>query len=182
MTWTTPRTWADGDYPGGTTLNTHLRDQLLALYSPPQCEAHRVATLAVTSGTTVLVPLEDERFDQDWGAGSTGTFHSLVTNTSRIVIPYDGIYEFDVFWQWSGTPGVGNAIMNLRLNSAGSSSGGTSVRQIVHGSDRAGAYRLRRAVVAGDYVELFANQSSGGSLSVSGGAGVTGVYVRMVGA
>jgi hypothetical protein len=30
--WTTPRSWADGDVPGGATFNTHIRDNENFLY------------------------------------------------------------------------------------------------------------------------------------------------------
>ncbi len=179
MTWTTPKTWADGDYPGGTTLNTHLRDQLLALYSPPMVETFRTTTLAVGSGTTQLVTFDDERFDTDWG-GAAGTFHSLVSNTSRVVFPYDGLYEVVAFWQWASAPGAGNMSINLRLNAAGSSSGGTSARLILGGADRTGCYSLRTAFTAGQYLEMFASQTSGASINLSLGASVTGMYVRFL--
>ncbi len=185
MTWTTPRNWADGDYPGGTVLNTHLKDNLLALYSPPMVETFRSATLGaltVANNANLLVNFDDEKYDQDWGPGSTGTFHNLVTNNSRHVLPYDGIYELTPFWQWNGTPGAGNATINLRLNSAGSNAGGSSIRGIIHGAERAGSYSLSRAFVAGDYVEMFATQSSGGSLQLSAGATVTGLRIRWCGA
>ena len=182
MTWTTPRTWADGDYPGGTVLNQHLKDNLLALYSPPMVEAHRTSTLTVAAGATQLVTMDDERYDQDWGPGSTGTFHSLVSNTSRIVIPYDGIYEITAFWQWSSIPGSGNSTMNLRLNAAGSSAGGTSLRSVITGADRVGFYTMRYPFTAGQYFELFATNGSGGSLNLALGPSVTGVAAKFLGA
>lgn len=173
---------AVGDDLLAADFNDEVLDGLRAVYSPPMVETFRTTTLTVNSGTTALVGFDDERFDQDFGPASTGTFHDPVTNNSRVVFPYDGLYEVEFFWQWSASPGANLATMNLRLNAAGASAGGTSLRSVLTGSDRTGSYRIRRAFIAGDYCELFATQTSGAARDLGAGASVTGIYARFIGA
>lgn len=49
MAWTAPRTWSTGELVTATMMNTHVRDNLLALKTPP---AASVATFSATSTTS----------------------------------------------------------------------------------------------------------------------------------
>lgn len=172
-----PRTWADMDAINAARLNTELRDVALALLSPPRCQAYAATTVACASGSSVLIPLDAELYDIDWG-GAAGSSHSTVTNVSRVVIPYDGTWRIRFFWQWPSAPTA--TAMNLRLNAAGSASGGSSLRTPPY-SDRGGEHHIERQFSAGDYVELFGNQSSGASQNISVGAHVTGISLQFIG-
>jgi hypothetical protein len=182
MTWTAPRTWAALERLTAALMNTHLRDNLLALSSPPQCQAYKSTDTTITTGSTSLIAFDAETYDQDWGPGSTGSMHSTSTNTSRIVIPYDGIYRVRWFWQTTAAAGTGLLNTNARVNAAGSDTGGSSIRTWIGGADRTAAYEVDRAFTAGDYVELFVKNLTAGSITVSGGNYVTGMTVRYIGA
>lgn len=164
-------------------VQNNVYAMITALLSPPSVNAYNSAGLtSVASGTATLVPLDSELWDEDWGPGTTGTFHSTATNTSRIVFPYTGTYEIFFAWQWASAPGIGNSAVNLRLNSGGSSSGGSSLRTPIKGADRTDSFPLRRYFTAGDYAELFVQQSSGGAITASGGAHVLYVSALYIGA
>lgn len=177
MTWTAPRTWAALERLTTALLNTHLRDNLLALASPPMCQVWNTAGISCTSGTATLMTFDSELYDLDW-AGAAGSWHSTSTNTSRVVIPYDGTYRIRWFWQWPSAPTT--CTPNLRLNSAGSSTGGSSLRSPIY-TDRSGEHSIERAFTAGDYVELFLTQSSGGTLTNTAGGHVTGISAIRIG-
>lgn len=180
--WTTPRQWADGDDLSGTLLNAQVRDLLNSLYSPPSCNVYLSTGFSVTNATATLISFDAELWDQDWGPGSTGAWHSTVSQTSRVIVPYDGLYEVVAYWQWASPPGAGNSSVNLRVNAAGSSGGGTSVKTVVTGSNRTDCWVMRRQFTAGDYLEMFATQSSGAAITINGGAQVTGLSARWIGA
>jgi hypothetical protein len=66
MTWTTPRTWADGETITTVILNQHIRDELLALLSTPACKMWgNVATNITNAGTSQLVTLDTNILDTD---------------------------------------------------------------------------------------------------------------------
>ena len=59
MGWTTPRTWVIGELVTKTMLDTHLRDNLLALKDPPSAQVMRDNAGAYTTTSTTLVPVDD---------------------------------------------------------------------------------------------------------------------------
>lgn len=54
MAWTTPKTWATGELVTATDLNTHLRDNLNALFTPNYVEV-AINNFSTTSGSYVDV-------------------------------------------------------------------------------------------------------------------------------
>lgn len=57
MAWTAPRTWAPGDLLGSATLNAEIRDNLLALATPPG-EAIKYGGGNKTTGSTTFVDMD----------------------------------------------------------------------------------------------------------------------------
>lgn len=121
--------------------------------------AWRSGLLAVPTATLTVIPLTDESFDDDG-------FHDPATNPSRLTVPTgrDGLYRIagQVFY----AAGAGPVGANLRLNGAtflaealGYGQAGSSTSIPVDTVER---------LAAGDYVELTAYQTSGGSLDVAG--------------
>lgn len=166
---------AVGD-PWTATTVQGIYDMVAALYSPPGCNLYNSAGLTCTAGTWVLLTMDGEVWDEDW-AGAAGTWHSTSTNTSRLTFPYDGTYELTLMWQWASVPGADNGIAQLRLNAAGSVTGGTALRTIRAGADRTNSYTVRRAFSAGDYAEAWI-QSTSSTIVASGGAHVLGMAAR----
>ncbi len=85
-TWTTPRTWADNETPGGSIFNTHVRDDLNALRNPPRLRAYKDSNTSLTNGTWTSIAFNQERYKTLAG------LHSTVTNSSRLIAALAGTY------------------------------------------------------------------------------------------
>ena len=66
MTWTTPRTWVDGELVTATIMNAHVRDNLRA--SAPHLVVRKSATESVTASTTLQ---DDDHLVMALGANET---------------------------------------------------------------------------------------------------------------
>lgn len=82
--WTTPKTWAVDELLTAAKLNTHVRDNLLALKVPPQAEIVRDngARYVTTSGTWVSVD-------------STNLKLSLTTSGGDVELFFQGVLSAD---------------------------------------------------------------------------------------
>jgi hypothetical protein len=123
----------------------------------PRVHAWDGAGVTLVNGTSTLLTLNSETYDTD-------NMHDTATFNSRIVCNTAGLFEFD--WLIS-VPAVAytNLDLNIRLNAAGSSAGGSSLRTQPYSDGTRGvttiAFRFCRFMNSGDYVEAFVNQSSG---------------------
>lgn len=165
MAWTTPATWSAGEVPTASKLNTHLRDNLTFLHTLHGARAYKGSTQSISTnageGFTALT-FVDETFDSD-------SIHSNSSNTSRFTIPSG----MDGFWYFHGqieyASGGGNQRdANLRYDGATLFAktripppSGVVARVSVTGI----VY-----LTAAQYVELGANQDSGGNLNVDAGS------------
>lgn len=95
---------------------------------------------------------------------------------SRVKVNTSGWYHFEFFCAFGSGPTFTDLTLNPRLNSGGTSGGGSSLRSMTFGSGRRTArFGLDRKFSAGDYVEMFVSQSSGGARDTSTGNNVTGI-------
>jgi len=127
----------------------------------PRCHAYDAATVSCVSGTSTLITFDSEMYD------STGTMHTG-GNPSRLIAPIDGLYRYrsQIIIAAVTTYTVG--LFNVRQNAAGAAGGGTSLQNtnfvtaaaVTNVSPRT---EFIRALVAGDYLETFIQQTSGGS-------------------
>lgn len=124
--------------------------------------AYNSVALTVTTATWTLVTLDSERNDTD-------TLHSTASNTGRLTAARDGLYLV-VFNGNFASNSTGFRGVQVRLNAAGNAASGTAIAvksvAAVNG-DRTGLnlvtlYQLS----AGDYVESFVYQNSGGNLNL----------------
>ena len=85
MAWTTPRTWVANDLVGATLLNTHLRDNLNALKSPPTDRAAELAGTFSTSSTSfVSVPNAEVEITTAGGKLMVGAVGTLTASTGLV--------------------------------------------------------------------------------------------------
>lgn len=172
------RTWVVGEVVTAAYMNSNIRDSVNFLIARPYCNAYNAAGFSTTSGTTTLVPLDTEVEDNDG-------MHSNVTNNSRIIANTIGAYRLCAAADWPSN-GTGFRSMQIRMNAAGASGGGsficirqatpfatgsTTVMPVIEGV-------MWRTTNAGDYFELFCAQNSGGALTVPGGQ--TGCYMSVM--
>lgn len=144
----------------------------------PYCDVFNSAGVACTTAVPTLLTFDGENDDTDG-------MHSISTNTSRILLNTAGLYEVNFFNRWpSGM--TGNITLNLRLNSGGVATGGSSLYTLADGPNASGTTTLqyvigyRPATPGTDYLELFATQNSGSSKTTAGGSRVTGMQVTRI--
>jgi hypothetical protein len=122
----------------------------------------------LTSGTWKAIAFGSEEYD------SAGGFHSTVTNTSRLTVPtgYGGIYNVLVSVTFDQVAATGLSVQ-VRKNGAASTAASLQTGQPSFTSLTANhipivnlAGQLRLA--AGDYLEVYALQVSGGNLTAKG--------------
>lgn len=94
MAWTTPRTWVASELVTATLLNTHLRDNLNALKSPPTDRAAELAgTFSTTSTSFVSVSNAEVEITTTGGKlmiGAMGTLEANTTLVAAISLLIDG--------------------------------------------------------------------------------------------
>jgi len=138
------------------------------------CSLWASATQSISNDTATAVLYDSEEWDTDG-------FHSTSTNTSRITIPTgkDGKYlvEAQIFFAANTT---GNRQVRIRKN------GSIVLTGIQYAPNPAfGFYATTSGVLslaAGDYLECFVLQASGGSLNTGGGQSDNRFSVTFLGA
>lgn len=143
--------------------NSQVRDPARFMNSPPRALVTYTSTQTSSTGVYILCAWDTETYDTD-------TIHDPATNNSRLTVRSAGLYNIwaNVFWAGNAT---GARVVQVRKNSAGSSTGGTGLmlaEMKTAGSALASNAFVTREVflAAGDYVETFAYQNSGGNLAV----------------
>lgn len=124
----------------------------------------RATTQSIGNVTFTAFACDTEDFDTDG-------FHDNSTNNSRITIPagLGGRYLVLGGIEWTGST-AGERILSLRVN--GTDAGGWD-RHVAGSTGEVGQNTSAvLTLTAGDYVELFAYQSSGGSLTLNPAGGV----------
>jgi hypothetical protein len=147
------------------------------LMNPPRCNAYSGTGIATATSTATLVTFDSEGWDTD-------SMHSTASNTSRITINTSGQYLVNFYARFPPNA-TGYRMLNLRLNSAGSSGGGSTMSTIAIAAAPTTSTFVTRTFeltcTAGDHYELFATQSSGSSLTLETGQRVTGMEFRWLG-
>lgn len=143
-------------------LNTHLRDDLLFLYTPPMVRAYNSAAISLTNNVEAVLTYDSERFDTD-------TMHSTSSNTGRLTKNSAGKYIEGAHAEFAAnatgyrqsrirhqTSTAAFALVIAPVNSAA----------IVTVIIATGAY----AFAVNDYSESLGYQNSGGALNVNASA------------
>lgn len=113
--------------------------------------------IAIANATVTALTFDSERYDTD-------TQHDTAVNASRLTCVYAGVYTISGTIRWASNA-TGVRAAQIRLNGGafiGSVAGPATSGDVTDQSVGA-LYSL----AAGDYVELCAYQTSGGSLNVS---------------
>lgn len=161
--WVAPRTWVDGNPAGILTpaiLNTHIRDN--------------VTSLRNLKGAAVSVYLVDDdsveseqRAPISWGAAVWGV-GGMWTSGSQLMAPVTGIYQitihmdFDANANVDGVHGCGYVVNGSATHHDIQFQEQNNQTGIASGVDLV-------AMNAGDYIEIYAFQDSGESLSLKAG-------------
>lgn len=154
------------------------------LLTPPQCSAYQGVAQNLTTGTWGAITLDAEVFDIVQ-SGDTAS-HDNATNNSRIYIRTTGKYEVSGQVQIA-TSATGLRAAQVRLNAAGAVGSGSMVTQnqqspVSGGSTSVAVGPYVQPFTAGDYIELFGFQSSGGTVATVIGQGTTFLRLKFVAA
>lgn len=161
-------------------LNTHIRDNELALRAHVGCRAYKSANQTVASGNNDVVTWDLESFD-------TNAIHSIASNTSRFVVPsgFAGYWQFKAILRGDGDAVIDRArFATLRLNAAGVSSGGTALQFFSVGGHTVGQDVLIDWIgnlAAADYVECFLSSTSEARDILGGTAAESCMYASFLG-
>lgn len=153
--------------------NDDVRDAINFLLSPPQCRAYANTGTSLPNATFTAVALDGEDGDSD-------AMHSTSTNNSRVTAVTAGLYLLHGQVGHDAVNTTGYRTMAIRLN--GSAVIAYSDRAVPAGATipsftgTSCLYQLS----AGDYVELIAYQSSGGSNPSSAGRAWTFLHALRV--
>jgi hypothetical protein len=99
--------------------------------------------------------------------------HDNATNNSRLVAAESGLYAITGHITWA-PDATGVRFADIRKNANAVQTGGTELEQVTIGAASAGLSTrilvyVEATLDAGDYVEMFGQQTSGGTLSAIGG-------------
>jgi hypothetical protein len=170
-----PTLWGASDTITQAKLNADYT-AITFLLEPPRVKVYKTADGALAHATWDAVNFGAEAFDSQ-------NFHDNSTNNSRLVAPDSGLYvvkghaTFDI--NTNGIRGLG-----IRKNAAASHASGTDVVEVIGAGNGTTQARIIATddvqLVAGDYLELFCYQGSGGALNVLGGIANTFLSMRWV--
>lgn len=151
-------------------LSINLQD-ILSSATQPRVSAYNSTTQAITTGTHTAVTFDSENWD-------IGTLHSTSSSTSRITIPTggDGLYHLTcaIYWDVSG---VGQRLARIYKNGAALYPSSYAQANVTYGvTHNITAYY---DLVAGDYLEVFVFQDSGGNLNISTATSTNPAQARM---
>ena len=165
MAITTPYVFTAGDDATSARLNTRS-SAISELQSPPRCRAYQSAAQTLTTAVSAAVTLDAEDID-------TEAIHSTVTNNSRMTIVTAGRYRVMAGVTFSSNA-TGYREVLVKKN-------GTTVFYIRSATTSAGAPCLTTTdevlCSAGDYIEMYALQTSGGNLNLGTGSSATWLHV-----
>lgn len=148
------------------------------LFDPPRCYAYKASDGALANNTWDEINFGSEAYDSH-------SSHDNSTNNSRVAAPEDGAYAVKVAIQYEANS-TGSRRLQVRKNAAGNQASGTELRtKVVNAVAGAGNettldVSFDAQLVAGDYLEVFAHQTSGGALNVLGTIAGTFLSIRWV--
>lgn len=175
----TPFHFTANTVPTAANLNAGIENALTFLLDPPRASLYRSTALSLTTATWTQVTFDSESWDND-------AMHSNVTFTARLNFTTAGRYLLMVN-AWFDANSTGSRGVNLTKNGAGTrSASNTILSDAVLPAATVGetcvSVTVERSFAAGDYVELFTYQNSGGALNLGGGTNKTTLAARRVSA
>ena len=157
-----------------STTSTGLKWAAPAAASFVGASAYKASAQTISNNTQTAITWSNEYFDTD-------AFHSTVTNTSRFTIPSgkDGKYLFTATARFVANS-TGIRSWTYYKNGSSAMQPGCMNAMSSGGSATVAVYAT--SLVAGDYIELFCFQTSGGNLDITADTDSTYITVTYLGA
>lgn len=181
----TPPTLVAGAVLTAAQLN-QMRDVMNFWATAPRVSAYQaVAQTLTTSGTFYPIALDTEVFDVVQSGDSP--MHDTSTNNSRLYCRTAGKYRIGAQCSFNQASSTGIRSVQVRLNAAGNPASGTqlfvgNIQPLNGFATVAGGTPFLYPLNAGDYIEMFGQQGSGGSLGTWPGLGYTFAYMELAAA
>lgn len=181
----TAPTFAPGESTGVAAKLNQLRDVHNFWASPPRCYAYSSTVESIPNNALTVVSFEAEVYDVVQAGDSP--MHDNTTNNSRIVLRTAGTYEVSGQVTFAGSAAGPRRVADVRKNAAGSGSGGTRIAFSQQAPIASASFATSVPVpvvefvaAAGDYLELFGLQDTGGSLNTVATQVDTFLRVRLI--
>lgn len=179
----TPPTFTAGATLTAAQQNS-LRDSINFLMSPPQCLAYASAAQSTATNTYVAIALDAEAVDVVQ-SGDT-PMHDNVTSNTRIYARTAGKYEVSGECSWISNATGNFRAAQVRVNAAANVASGTGLMFVAVQTVNGTATDVVLPIVtfqfsAGDYIEMFGNQTSGAGLALQTGIATTFLRMKWVG-
>jgi hypothetical protein len=155
-------TWVDGSTTDTAAKRNTIEDGIFNAHQQPAVRATANAVQSINNSTQTALVFQTESYDQAGGAASTQ--HDLVTNNSRLTCLYAGIYVITGFMDFGLSAAGTQRQGRIRVGGATNIAVQTTQPSASHGSEL--VVTAHYALAVNDYVELTANQDSGGALNV----------------
>jgi hypothetical protein len=157
----TPYTAVAGAKASAAAFNAGVKDALTFLMSPPRVRCWDNVGVSCVNNVETQLTWNSETYDTD-------SMHSTASLTSRIVFNTAGLYRVQCVVQWPTAALTGSNI-HARANSAESTAGGTLIGNQVFTNARIPSMDFQRFFAAGDYVQFWILQITGGPISTTTG-------------
>lgn len=158
MAYSAPPNFAAGAVLTEADLDT-LSADIAFLADPPSVRVRAVASQSVGSGNTTTITWEVEDYDNY-------LMHSTTTNTSRLTVPVDGLYDIKVGLDIQANAG---GYRNLDILENGAVLIASMTVAPANGDNTRLVLPVEGRFVAGNYVEARFTQNSGATLTVHDG-------------
>lgn len=162
MAYSTPTTWSTGNVVGASGLNVYTSDIVWLAENvasgKPMTFAYRSANQTV--GNSSFSAIGFDQHEDNAGA------HSTSVNNSRFTAPVAGRYRLSAQLRWAANSSGHRAVAIAANGTAVPVSGQGSLAFGIFDLDNCCTSVVRLA--AGDYLEVFGTQTSGGNLDVLG--------------
>jgi hypothetical protein len=158
-------TVAVGDKITASLWNDDVRDAVDFLISPPRVKVYKTANQSIGTSSWACLTWDAEAFDTD-------TMHSNVTANSRITFTTAGTYQITYNAMW-GNNSTGLRNHTIEKNGNTTQGNGTPIIEPfaispVAATHSGASISVMASFVAGDWIQAFAWQNSGGALNLSG--------------
>jgi len=157
MPFTTPATWSTNEVVTAAKMNTHVRDNISFLGSPPMCSVKASGVQAISTAVSTVLLAGTETKDTDG-------MHSTSVNTSRITINTAGHYLVSATVRFA-VNATGVRFQSFYIDATTED----AMQQLaaVSGSDTVLSGTRSYTFTAGQFVEVRAHQASGVNLNVT---------------
>lgn len=158
-------TVAVGDKITASLWNDDVRDAVNFLISPPRVKVYKTANQSIANAAYACLTWNAEAFDSD-------TMHDNTTSNSRITFTTAGTYQLTWVSLWPANT-TGNRIHTIEKNGTTTQGSGTTIIEPVgfnpvNATHNGYTVTTMASFSAGDYIQAFVYQSSGGALNYNG--------------